>query len=149
MFLNAAIFCISGRLTSRLAKAASASKRHPSQERPPNIRAGDVSCTVLATQSAYLQIPCKHPMAAFVFFERATNPFTFGSLFAACRIHCACHEELRLNILKWLEPVGVVDSLTFTCASHHNPFSGVNPRMVSRFRNWLRTQVTAVSLQIK
>ena len=74
-----------------------------------NQRPGPDLLTYLLEVSLVLCLPHKmHPGRSpsniprlLLFFLNLLQTLTFGSLFARCRIHCACHQKSRLDILKW------------------------------------------------
>ena len=63
---------------------------------------GDVSCTAPATRNSSLQILFKSPTPTIVFCT-CCKTLMLCSLLARCRIPCACHTKLWLNIQKWSE----------------------------------------------
>ena len=63
-----------------------------------------VSCTAPATRNASLQILCKCPTPAFVFWK-CYKTLTFCSLLTRSTIPCACHAKAHLNVQKWSEPL--------------------------------------------
>ena len=74
-----------------------------------NQRPGPDLLTYLLEVSLVLCLPHKmHPGRSpsniprlLLLFLNLLQTLTFGSLFARCRIHCACHQKSRLDILKW------------------------------------------------
>ena len=89
--------------------------------------------------------------AALLQRSHACHPFfnwnealTFYLLLARCRIYCACHQERRLSVQKWLDLV-CFTILTSKCASRHNgehffdsSTSKSAPTLRFSFRNVLR-----------